>query len=382
MEKLQTNYNIIKEIGIGAFARVFLAEHKILRQTVAIKVIQINEQQGHHTLAAIQQEADLLKSLTHPYITTLYDFILTPETAFLVMEYLEGGSLLERINTNGPIAESTAKEIFFQLINAIYYLQQMRVVHRDIKIENILFDKFRNIRLIDFGLSRSMSDTNSIIQTQCGSLSFAAPEMIVGKSYGASVDIWSAGVVLYTMVTGQLPFEDTNLKNQLSKIINSSPSYPPNLSPSLIDLIDKLLTKNPDDRIRPPDILKHPWLSPVVRPIIMENMDNLDREVLNKLEMCGYHSEKIAEDFCNRINSDGVVAYRIAFDLNRLQKNSNLNNRLKRNLLIKRNVPVSPFRQMPISPIMRPQIVVPQSLGPKRRLSFSQQNLLRNTNPS
>ena len=98
--------------------------------------------------------------------------------------------------------------------------------------------------------------------------------------------------------------------------------------------------------------------------------------------MCGYHSEKIVEDFCNRINSDGVVAYRIAFDLNRLQKNSNLNNRLKRNLLIKRNVPVSPFRQMPISPIMRPQIVVPQSLGPKRRLSFSQQNLLRSTNPS
>jgi serine/threonine protein kinase len=199
--------------------------------------------------------------MDHPFISKLFDVIETDQFAYLVMEYAERGTILRYVNEYGRLPEVQARRYFSQLLSALEYLHDVRkVAHRDLKAENVLLDRHSNIRVIDFGLSNTFCE-NVGLGTACGSPAYAAPEMVQGKTYTKSVDIWSSGVLLYAMVVGHLPFDDENATRLLQKIAYSEPMYPAYMSPQLLDLLNKLLIKNPDERITIPRIKSHPWFS-------------------------------------------------------------------------------------------------------------------------
>jgi serine/threonine protein kinase len=248
------------KIGEGATATVWKAHY--IRTPIPVAVKQIPKTSTPIcTQTQIIREITIHRQFDHPFISKLFDVIENETDLFLVQELLERGSLLSLINTRVRIPEKIAHRYFIQLICAIDHLHRDRhVAHRDIKCENILLDKFENIRVIDFGLSRAVQGASDICRTQCGSPAYVAPEVVLGKGYGTSADIWSCGIVLFGMVTGYLPFFDSDPQQNLKNIVDSDLEIPPYLSSSLSDLISRILCKDPKARINLDAIIKHPWV--------------------------------------------------------------------------------------------------------------------------
>jgi serine/threonine protein kinase len=256
------SYTLKQQIGQGSFAPVWLAEHSLSNLKVAVKVIDRTAIRSQCESVRLIREINLIKEMDHPFISKLFDLIITARYACLVMEYAENGSVLEFINEHGRLSEVSARRYFSQLLSALEYLHEVRkVAHRDLKAENILLDRHFNIRLIDFGLSNSFSTDAHQFHSVCGSPAYAAPELISAQNYTKSVDIWSSGVLLFAMVCGELPFDDPVQHRMLQKIKYVEPRYPEFLSPPLADLLRKLLTKDPANRITIDRIKTHPWFS-------------------------------------------------------------------------------------------------------------------------
>ena len=175
------------------------------------------------------------------------------------MEYVSGGELSDYIIAKKRIREEEACRLFQQIICAIEYLHENGIAHRDLKPENILLDNNRNIKLIDFGLSNTYRP-GEMLKTACGSPCYAAPEMIAGKLYhGLTSDIWSCGIILYTMLCGNLPFEDKNATSLYRKILDEDFILPMYLSPTSMELLKQVLNKNPVIRYTISDIKQDPW---------------------------------------------------------------------------------------------------------------------------
>lgn len=317
-ECITENYEPRFKIGDGGFSKVFYANHKASGQKVAIKMIsKYNHNEDGKQMERIRHEIEILKTAKHPFISELYEVIETDNFAYIIMEYLQNGTLLNCINENGPFSEEDASTIFAQLNIVLQYLQTtMKVVHRDIKAENIIFDTHYNIRLIDFGLA---VQDQSIMKTQCGSPSYASPEMIMGKPYAISSDIWSCGVVLYVMVVGHLPFEDTNMARLAQKIIYKEVEFPSNLSDQVVDLLKRMLAKVPEERISLDEIYNHPW--------VKEKM----QYVKNKIQNFKYDEIAIfnlipkikPEDVYKSLNSSKVDQNTISYNIARRDYMSN-----------------------------------------------------------
>lgn len=247
-------FEIIKKTGSGSFATVYHARHKELQYPVALKIFhnQTNEDD-------ICKAMTVTKLITHPFICKDFDFFKTSSGEnCILMEYVKGITLLEYANNNFPLAEQEIHSIFGQLIIAIDFLHNKQIIHRDLKCENVIIDKNKNIRLIDL----NFSCPNGILHsTFCGSPGYVAPEIIKSQNYGISVDIWSLGIILYAITYGNLPFENSNISMLFNTIISEEPPYPhfSRISPSLVDLIKKMLVKNPNDRITIEEIKKHPF---------------------------------------------------------------------------------------------------------------------------
>jgi serine/threonine protein kinase len=174
------------------------------------------------------------------------------------MEYVEGESLFNFINTNMKLTEKQTKQIFVQLISLISFLHQNEIFHRDIKPENILVQSDLKIKLIDFGLS---SSNPGLLSTYCGSFRYAAPECILCQPYkGSSADMWSLGVVLFKMITGKLPWMNSNFKRVTDQIINCKYHIPDETPILCSDLISHLLVKDPSKRFTAEEVKKHEWL--------------------------------------------------------------------------------------------------------------------------
>ena len=255
-------YQILSKLGSGSFASVWLAQHKLTGLKVAIKVVQKSSLDTADALMRFNRECALLKQIEHPFIAELFEIIDDSSAFYLVMEYVEHGNMLNYVNNNGRLSEDRARHYFCQLISALDYLHNEKfIAHRDLKAENVLLDVYDNIRLIDFGLSNAFSKKTPELKTACGSPAYAAPEMIQGNLYTKQADIWSAGVLLYAMVVGRLPFDDPNVQTLLAKVVTEEVRYPSILSYSLIDLLKRLLTKNPEQRITLARLKEHPWFS-------------------------------------------------------------------------------------------------------------------------
>lgn len=211
--------------------------------------------------AKIALEIKVLRTLKHPHILRLYDVIFKQKDIVLVLEYVSGGELFEHLNSFGRLPESQARALFQQIVSALEYCHANGIAHRDLKPENIFLDRNCTcVKLGDFDLSGIIGD-GTFFDVSCGTPSYAAPEVIGGKLYsGPEADAWSAGVVLYAMVTGRLPFDDENVQTLFRKIKEGTFSVPAFVSPAARDLLRRLIVVDPLQRATIAQVQSHPWV--------------------------------------------------------------------------------------------------------------------------
>ena len=249
-------------IGQGTFSKVCQGIHIPTGEKVAIKILPKNQIKEKNDKIRIEKEIFLQKKLHHQNIIQQYSVLDTDSSIYIITEYCSGGELFDYIVSKRRLQEIEACRIFQQLINGLEYIHKQKICHRDLKPENLLFDSKHNLKIADFGLSNDYIFGR--LSTPCGSPCYAAPEMVTGrKYYGDTVDIWSSGIVLYSMVCGYLPFEDDNQTVLFHKIAKGLFSLPSFLSNSCKDLIKNILVTNPNKRYGFEEIKKHPWFMSV-----------------------------------------------------------------------------------------------------------------------
>ena len=255
-----------REIGCGAFGKVNLALHIGSGRLVAVKIFAKKNLKNERRIRKIRNEINILSKLRHPFVNQILDTFETDKHVFIVMEYI-CADLLSFIRKREQLSENTSKIIFKQIIEGLKYINKKGIVHRDIKLDNILIDLNNTVKICDFGVSKRISE-NEIMIDHCGTPGYIAPEIYKNKGYeGFQCDIWSCGVTLYYMLSGTQPFRAYSLKEMEKKVVKGEFEDIKNVSDEANDLIRKMLVLEPEKRITINEILNHPWLK-------NENVDN------------------------------------------------------------------------------------------------------------
>ncbi|RMY62603.1 hypothetical protein D0865_00322 [Hortaea werneckii] len=267
------HWDLGKTIGAGSMGKVKLARNKETGEQVAVKIVPRQSSEGEHRTQAERERADHSKEVRtareaaivtlvdHPYICGMRDVVRTNYHWYMLFEYVNGGQMLDYIISHGRLKEKQARKFGRQIASALDYCHRNSIVHRDLKIENILISKNGDIKIIDFGLSNLFSPRNHL-KTFCGSLYFAAPELLQARQYtGPEVDVWSFGIVLYVLVCGKVPFDDQSMPQLHAKIKRGNVEYPPWLTPECKGLIARMLNTNPHERATMHEIMTHPWMT-------------------------------------------------------------------------------------------------------------------------
>ncbi|PPQ65043.1 hypothetical protein CVT26_015739 [Gymnopilus dilepis] len=302
------DYTLSKTLGAGSMGKVKLATHNITGEKLAVKILprvypqpppQANGSSANDPAARqankdaskeirTLREAALSMLLYHPYICGMREMIVHQHHYYMVFEYVNGGQMLDYIISHGRLRERVARKFARQIGSALEYCHLNNVVHRDLKIENILISQTGNIKIIDFGLS-NLYDPQSHLSTFCGSLYFAAPELLNARVYtGPEVDVWSFGVVLYVLVCGKVPFDDQSMPALHAKIKRGLVEYPVWLSSECKHLLSRMLVTNPANRASLQEVMSHPWMvrgfsgPPAIHMVHREPLrpDELDRQVI------------------------------------------------------------------------------------------------------
>ena len=266
-KSLLEKYDVKQKIGKGKFGLVKYGIHKETKRKVAIKILS-KKTMGPSDFELAKTEIETLKICQHPNIIKIYDVFETADYIYIIMEYCSGGNLFSYIKKrNYKLSETRICEIIHKLCMAIYYIHSYGIIHRDIKPTNILMtddSETADIRLLDFGISKIISPNQKCTETY-GTLAFVAPEVIKGKPYNKSVDLWSIGILTFFLLCGYLPFFDKNSKEKTAKktIKNSVPFDSKiwnNFSNESKQFVNDLLKKKPEERLNIIQILEHPWI--------------------------------------------------------------------------------------------------------------------------
>ncbi|KAM3877773.1 NUAK family SNF1-like kinase 2 [Diretmus argenteus] len=256
---LKHRYEFLETLGKGTYGKVKKAKERSGR-LVAIKSIRKEKIKDEEDLVHIRREIEIMSSLSHPHITTIYEVFENKDKIVIVMEYASRGDLYDYICDKQNVSEREARHFFRQIVSAVHYCHQNGIVHRDLKLENILIDGNGNVKIADFGLS-NLYHGDEYLQTFCGSPLYASPEIVNGRPYrGPEVDTWSLGVLLYTLVHGAMPFDGNNHKKLVQQISTGNYRKPTNPSDAC-GLIRWMLMVNPDRRATMEEIAGHWWLN-------------------------------------------------------------------------------------------------------------------------
>lgn len=273
------NYLLLQTLGEGEFGKVKLGVHRHFGEETAIKLIkremvaaaEEHQADGSKT-SKVEREISVLRLLRHPNIVHLYEVIESERYIGIVLEYGAGGELFDYILAQKCLQEREACRLFAQLVSGVSYLHRKKIIHRDLKLENLLLDRHRNVIITDFGFANNFSArSNDLMATSCGSPCYAAPELVVqdGMYVGAAVDVWSCGVILYAMLAGYLPFDDDPANpdgdniNMLYKYIMATPlSFPDYITAEPRSLLQRMLVPDPAKRATLDEVMDHPWLAP------------------------------------------------------------------------------------------------------------------------
>jgi len=256
---VRDDYTIGSVVGKGSFSTVNECFHKETGNSFAVKSI---SKATFRECSQIENELRILKMTRHENVIQLIDVYETDDYLYLVMELIKGGDLFTEISSIGPFNEMKAHSFFCHLFEAIKYLHSINIVHRDLKLENILINDKRQLKISDFGLSKILRPSDEeFMKTRCGTPSYVAPEILLGELYTASVDIWSLGVVLYLMVFSQYPFLSDSIYGMYEQILRGDLEFPSCVSNDLQDLIRGLLTVDTKERLSLQGIANHPWVT-------------------------------------------------------------------------------------------------------------------------
>ncbi|CAK9045130.1 unnamed protein product [Durusdinium trenchii] len=308
------HYILGKTIGEGTFGKVKLGRHILTGERVAVKVLEKDRIQEVADIERVAREVQLLKLIRHPHVVQLFEIIETKGQLYLIMEYASGGELFDYIVQHQRVPEVDACCFFHQIIAGVEKIHQLNVVHRDLKPENLLLDEHKCIKIVDFGLSNRF-EPNQLLKTACGSPCYAPPEMVSGQSYVPQMcDLWSCGVILFAMVCGFLPFEDSNTSALYKKILSANYSPPSFISDSVKDLIAGLLTVDPAKRFTIADVRAHAWYRQIpeasMRPRdLVAKQCGLDEDVLEELKRHGFPREYAINCLQNNKHNSVTTTY-------------------------------------------------------------------------
>ena len=259
-------YDIYNTLGEGNYGQVKFGINRLNKCEYAIKIVERNKAEGKlQGTMDIRREMSLLRCLDHPHIIQLYDVMISKRRIYLVMECANKGDLFKYVLKHGRLSEAEARKYFQQLIEAINYCHKKGVYHRDLKPENLLLSDQGDLKVTDFGFGAMIDRTSRLMQTNCGSPHYCAPEVwgtVKDTGYdGSKSDAFSAGVILYVLLCGSQPFFDENEQALLRKVNQCSVTYPKFLSDGAKDVLSKLIVKNPLQRWSLNKIRSHEWFN-------------------------------------------------------------------------------------------------------------------------
>ncbi|XP_077596797.1 uncharacterized protein LOC144212637 isoform X2 [Stigmatopora nigra] len=264
------SYHVLAQVGQGSFGRVHKGMKKFTGQVVALKFM---PKMGRSTkeLQSLKKEIDIMSNLQHPNIVKFFDSFETETEVVVVTEYAEG-QLFQIIEADGNLPESQVRAIACQLVSALHYLHSHRILHRDMKPQNILFDKNGVVKLCDFGFARAMSISTMVVTSIKGTPLYMSPELVAEKPYDHTADLWALGCILYQIHTGIPPFCADSIF-LLGKFIMRNPiTWPKTMSKTCTNFLQGLLIKDPQKRLSWPDLLHHPFVADGVEVIPDEDV--------------------------------------------------------------------------------------------------------------
>ncbi|KAJ1437243.1 kinase-like domain-containing protein [Ochromonadaceae sp. CCMP2298] len=234
-------YMVGKVVGVGSYGKVRAAWHRLTSSKVAIKTYDKSKLKDPAHWKRVHSEIKIMEQVSHPRIARMYEAVETPKRMHLIMECLDGGNLCSYVKAKRRLSEEESKRIFFQIAQALEHLHSLGVSHRDIKLENVLFENDRDIKLIDFGFS-TVCQPGKKLKVFCGTPSYMAPEIVRRSEYeGKPVDMWSMGILLYALLCGCFPFRAKAYPDLYRRIARGTFPMPEELSAPVKDLLRQLL---------------------------------------------------------------------------------------------------------------------------------------------
>ena len=305
---------MLEAIGQGSFGRVFRGKCFLRGQVVALKFIP-KRNKVERELKSLRRECEIQRGLAHPNIVRMIDSFETENEVVAVSEYVPG-QLFQLLESNGPLREERVQQIACNLVSAIYYLHSHRILHRDIKPQNILLSSTGEAKLCDFGFSRKMGINTYVLTSVKGTPLYMAPELIEEKPYDHNADLWSLGCILYELLLGKPPFCTTSIV-QLIKMVRTEPViWPGGWSKDCSTFLQGLLEKDPSKRLTWPALLEHPWVHegvvfvqqslnvmPLTNPLTVSQQQVKEQQCKELVERAAGHSRVVSQPIIRKVIS-------------------------------------------------------------------------------
>lgn len=319
-EQIVTNldfYQFNKLLGEGSFGKVYSAVSILCEKEVAIKCFDKARLKSEAAKRKIFQEVRILKMLDHKNITSLLEVFENKKYFFFVMDYAEEGDILQLLKEKGPLTEDFARYLVIQVIEGLKHCHKRGVLHRDIKLDNVLLASDYVAKVCDFGVSCILKK-GQVLYEQCGTPAYIAPEVISGDGYSSfQPDLWNMGIMLYAMVTGTVPFKSNNIEELHALILKGEFIFPKNskLSPSLQDFLRKVIVLDPSTRITLEGMLEHEWIEAGLNKQLFETMIQSmplpHKEVVKRILKLGFSREMVSETLDKKILNHISACYQL-----------------------------------------------------------------------
>ena len=312
VEEIKERYIDIGIISQNRNCTVRLSIHDRTGQKVVMKILNKSMFQDQTKRLLLYREIQTLRLLgNEKHITELYEVIDSGDRIWLVMEYAAGGELFDFVKAKAPLVESQAREIFRPIAKVVAFMHSLNLVHRDLKLENVLLSTRGKIMLADFGFSRYWEPKDPLVMSFCGTPHYCPPEIVKAEPYNPMyADSWSLGVILFMLFYGRFPFTGLSIPEMQKAVVEAKLVLPFGLSELAEDLLRKLITLNPNDRLLPSEILQHPWYNKNKLPFVKKRVD--DRALMHKTVLgdLGIKAD-IGMDEIDKLEEDDQVSYRI-----------------------------------------------------------------------
>ncbi|KAF8725792.1 hypothetical protein HU200_020351 [Digitaria exilis] len=311
-------YELGRTVGEGNFGKVKLARHRGTGAHFAVKILDRARVLSLRIDDQIRREIATLKLLRHPNVVRLHEVAASKTKIYMVLEFVNGGELFDRITIKGKLSEQEGRRLFQQLIDGVSYCHEKGVYHRDLKPENVLVDRKGNIKISDFGLSALPQHlgNDGLLHTTCGSPNYIAPEVLQNRGYDGSLsDIWSCGVILYIMLVGYLPFDDRNIVVLYQKIFKGDTQIPKCLSTGAQNLLKRILEPDPMKRITMAEIKAHEWFRTDYVPVVPFDNDDEDSQLDVILPVKEEINQSPEDKTTHQINAFQLIGMASSLDL-------------------------------------------------------------------